>query len=259
MENIIIDHISFNPQYAVEARSSIGGRSEQQDRAYACCDSHGIFALVCDGMGGTEDGEMASETTVSTVRQAYKEYLTNRNDMPTSFLYQAMVAADKEVSERIDNKTGGTTMVAVLISDALLYWISVGDSRLYILREGELLQVTRDHNYLLRLNELKSQGRISDNYFQSEAVRGDALISYIGLGNIDLFDLTQSGFELRHGDRILLTTDGLFRIVPSELIQSIMDSKEEIALRADNLLNEVSKQSDEQAQDNTTFILIDAV
>lgn len=259
MENVILDRVSDNPRYAIEARSCIGGRRDQQDRAYAYCDEHDVFALVCDGMGGAVDGGIASETAVSAMRQAYKDYLTNKIEAPSSFLHRAMVIADKDVSERIDYKAGGTTMVVVLIRNGLLYWLSVGDSRLYILRSGELLQVTRDHNYLLRLNELKERGEISDNLYRKEADRGDALISYIGLGDITLFDLTQSGFELKNGDRLLLATDGLFKVLPQTLMQGIIEAEIDISLRADSLIAELSRQAEVQTQDNTTFIIVDVL
>jgi PPM family protein phosphatase len=258
MENIIFERISPNPGYAVEARSCIGGRCEQQDRAYLRCEAQRVFALVCDGMGGGADGGLASETAVASMRQSYKEARDTADD-PASFLYRAMLAADHAVSKALQAQAGGTTAVAALICGKLLYWLSVGDSRLYILRSGELLPVTRDHNYSLRLNALWDRGEISAELYKKEARRGDALISYLGLGGISLFDLTQEGFPLSRGDKLLLATDGIFKILPADSIKRVIGSGLTLPARADALIQEISLQSEEQAQDNATFILIDVL
>lgn len=238
----------------------MGGRSEQQDRAYVCCNEQNIFAVLCDGMGGSTDGGIASDAAIAAMRRAYKEYILNEfQDTPPSFLYRAMLTADQDVSKRIDYKAGGTTLVTAFIQDDLLYWLSVGDSRLYVLRSGELLQVTRDHNYRLRLNELKARGEITDIQYKKESKRGEALISYIGLRNITLFDLTQTGFKLQSGDRLLLATDGLFKVLSSVQIKTVMDAHADISVRADSLIKQVLGKSTEQILDNTTFIIIDAL
>lgn len=257
MENVIWDQVSANRRCTVEIRSCIGGRKEQQDRAYVHCEKDEIFAVLCDGMGGTANGEVASDTAITTMRNAYIEYKTNKTDTPSSFLYRALLAADKNVLEKICYKTGGTTMVSVLICDNILFWLSIGDSRLYILRSGEFLQVTRDHNYMLRLNELKRRKKISDSFYRREINRGDALISYIGLGNITLFDLTKTGLELRTEDKLLLATDGLFKIIPLDVTKNIMERKISLSSRADLLMSKIAELCEHKAQDNTTFIIID--
>lgn len=258
MENIIFENIDSTSGYAVEARSCIGGRHEQQDRAYICREKRRVFALVCDGMGGGADGGLASTLAVSSMQRSYGEDSSKADD-PVSFLYRAMLTADQVVSEKFQHQVGGTTAVAALISGQLLYWLSVGDSRLYILRDGEFLQVTRDHNYSLRLNALKNHGEISDELYDKEALRGDALISYLGMGGISLFDLTQEGFPLYRDDRILLMSDGVFKTLPAASIKEAVGSCRGISARADSLIQEISIQSEKQVQDNATFILIDVL
>lgn len=260
MENVIIERVAANPRYDIAARSHIGGRAEQQDRACICCDERRIFALICDGMGGAADGGIASEAALAAMRQAYQEYLDHQDDeSPSAFLYRAMGLADRNVSRKIEYRAGGTTLVAALIQDGLLFWLSVGDSRLYILRSGELLQVTRDHNYFLRLEELKSQGTISDAQYKKEAERGEALISYIGQGEITLFDLTRTGLALQSGDKLLLATDGLFKVIQPARMQRAMEESCGISARADLLLKQVLEEHDRAALDNTTFIMIDTL
>lgn len=258
MDNIVLDLDVNSAFLEIEARSDIGGRSEQQDQAYVHSFQNHAFAVVCDGMGGTADGELASRLAIDTMRQAYsREYHTTSDK--ASFLYNAMKLADEQVLHTVGQETGGTTMVAVIIHDHYLFWLSVGDSRIYIFRSGQLLQVTRDHNYFLRISELLERGAITEEVYLQEAKRGDALISYIGKGSITLFDLTETGFELQKNDYILLTTDGLFKAIPDSLISEILCSSLSTKERADTLIQKATHYVQRDFQDNTTFILINII
>lgn len=258
MDNIILDLDINSAFFEVEARSDIGGRSEQQDKAYAHISQSHAFAVVCDGMGGAENGDLASGLAVDAMCQAYSSEYHSSTDKAL-FLYNAMKRADEQVVNTIGHETGGTTMVAVIIHDRCLFWLSVGDSRIYISRLGQLLQVTRDHNYFLRINELLERGIISEEVYLRELKRGDALISYIGKGNITLFDLTETGFELQKDDCILLTTDGLFKTLPDSLIGEILCSSLNTKEKADLLIEKATHYVQRDFQDNTTFILINII
>lgn len=258
MDNIVFDLDADSAFLEVEARSDIGGRSEQQDQAYVHISQNHAFAVVCDGIGGAADGELASRLATDTMRRAYSGKYHATSDKAL-FLYNAMKLADEQVLHAIGQETGGTTMVAAIIHDRYLFWLSVGDSRIYIFRSGQLLQVTRDHNYFLRIGELLEKGVISEEAYLQEAKRGDALISYIGKGNITLFDLTETGFELQKDDYILLTTDGLFKAIPDSLINEILCSTLNTKGKADMLIQRAMSYVQRDFQDNTTFILINII
>lgn len=257
MKNIKIDYNDENLKYKIEARSCVGARKYQQDQAYAYVDKNKLLALICDGMGGCKDGGIASKTVVSKMQEYYKKYIEKQNILPNDFLYNAMCLADKAVIENIGEKAGGTTISAVLIEDKLLYWLSVGDSRIYIFRADESLQVTREHNYFLQLNELKKQKIISEKFYSKEKTRGSQLISYLGKGNITLFDLTQTAFGLQKGDKLLLATDGVFQFLTENEIKDIFLSKNDISNKADFLIKKILEFSKTEFQDNATFIIVE--
>lgn len=260
MDNVIIESLAPQLRYRIEARSDIGGRSEQQDFAYVGMDEHGAFAVLCDGMGGTADGGSASRIAASVMCGEYADYCCRREqESVTSFLYHAMVTADDVVSRRLKHRPSGTTMVAACLNDYRLHWISAGDSRLYILRSGELVQATRDHNYFLRLREMLESGKISDEIFDRESRRGEALISYVGMGGITLFDLSQQELMTRPGDMLLLATDGLFRVLNHEDIRSTLLTDSDIMEKADRLMELVGLRAEKSVQDNTTFILLEVL
>lgn len=255
MNNINIEQISKNPYYAIEVRSDVGNRTEQQDQAYIHISKENIFAVVCDGMGGILGGGLASKTAISSIQHSYRDYLAGEAEDCPSFLYQAMRTADRAV--KVDRNAGGTTMVAIMISHNQLYWASVGDSRLYIMRSKELLQVTRDHNYCLQLDEMLKRKQIQPGWYGRKADRGEALISYIGKGEIGLYDLTQAGFILHRRDALLLTTDGLFKSLSHDELSNIISSNMSTPEKSDFLLRCAQSKSEENMRDNTTFVMID--
>ena len=259
MNNMELEFAGQPANYLVEARSYIGGRSHQQDFAYVHGAERSLFAVLCDGMGGTLDGGFASATAISAMKECYQNVCAQLSEADAPrFLMQSMNAADERVFHAVKRGAGGTTMVAVYLADDCLYWLSVGDSRLYISRSQEFVQATRDHNYFLRLGEMLERNEISPRVYRQESAKGEALISYIGMGGITLFDLTQTGMAVQPKDRFLLSTDGLFRVVTPEAMQAILDADLPLPEKADQLMGLITGYENQAVLDNTTFIIIEA-
>lgn len=255
MDDVLIERITVNSQCSAYAASDIGGREEQQDRAYIRIDESRLLAILCDGMGGCVGGGTASSITVDIFRDLYDRMRTGELD-EVAFLYQAMTRADAQVAYRVGKERGGTTLAATVVHGDMLYWISAGDSRIYIMRDGELLQVTRDHNYFLRLSHLYSSGEISEERFKAETENGEALLSYIGKGGIDLFDLTRTGFKLCTGDVVLIMSDGLYKAIPVNEMVDILRSEIPKSEMADSLVRRASEYISKPYRDNATLITI---
>ena len=257
MDHITIEKHGSGLLYEVQLRSDIGGRDEQQDSAYAYTDDSTAFAIVCDGMGGTEDGGQASRIAVDAMRELLNEYLEKRPRCgAVEFLQRSMLWLDAQVTHALGRRRGGTTAVAVILQKEKLYWFSVGDSRLYVFRNGELVQATRDHNYFLRLNEQLQNGEISREFYEQESTRGEALISFLGVGGFPVYDLTNVPLELMDGDILLLTSDGLYKAIHPELILHILRSNDSLEAKADKLMAQITVLKNTVALDNTTFALL---
>lgn len=258
IDNIDVENTAESQFYSIAARSDIGNRDQQQDHACLYLSQNQVFAAVCDGMGGMPDGDIASKEAVQAVKSSY---LTNPPGMENSIpgmLIDAMRAADKAVASRTHGM-GGSTLVSIFISAMQLFWISVGDSRLYIVRDGKIVQATRDHNYRLRLDEMLQARKIGLAEYEKENCRGDALLSYLGKGDVNLYDLTRTAFPLQHGDSIFLTTDGVFRAINSLRLCEILSSEYSASKKADTIIQLVREKAAAQAQDNSTFVLIDVL
>lgn len=257
MEHISLEEYGDIRPCEVQMRSDIGGREEQQDSGYAYTDPSVTFSIICDGMGGAACGAQASALAVESMRQMLESYLAGEADCSvTEFLLEAVSELDMRVTHELGKYKSGTTAVAVFIQDQKLFWFSVGDSRLYIFRNGDLVQATRDHNYFLRLREELESGEITPEQFRQESERGEALISFLGIGGLSVYDLTNTPLNLREGDILLLTTDGLYKALPEEMICHILRGAESLSEKADKLMSQINVLKNSIVLDNTTFALI---
>ena len=242
--------------YTLTHRSILGTRAEQQDCCFAQNTQNTAFAVVCDGMGGLGYGSKASAVAMAALRELFAQK-QQAQPMPEFFL-RAVDVLDECVVNLKDSKgekcNAGTTIVAAAIDDNKLHWLSVGDSRLYILRGNEIAQITRDHNYFLSLKKMKQNAEITTLQFYQEAKRGEALISYIGMGGVQIMDINEAPFQLLPGDIILLTTDGLTKALQdNEILAILRDGNLEQAL--DHLIKQATKKA-VRSQDNTTCVAI---
>lgn len=217
-------------------------RKTNQDRALY---SPGVGA-VADGMGGHLGGEQAATLTI--------EIMSRLADDPTrERLLDTVRAANRAVfeeSERPELRGMGTTIVAAALHshERRVTMVNVGDSRGYRLRDNELEQVTVDHSLV---EELVRQGRITQEEAASHPQR-NIVTRALGLSNeveIDVFDL-----DARHGDRLLLCSDGLFNEVDVDVIAEQLRTIPE-ADRCAEVLVELAREGG--GRDNISVVLLD--
>jgi len=246
----------MEPKYHIAMKSIAGTRDEQQDSSFYHADKNYVFAVICDGMGGMDEGHIASFMTVEKIKSLY--FAKNEFEDYPSFFLRIVDILDENVMflKNCDGKriSSGTTIVTAAIEDDKLFWLSVGDSRLYLIRNNEIVQVTRDHNYFMDLNKLKKDNKINQNQYETESKKGDALISFIGMGGIQIMDINKQPFRLIKGDTVLLTSDGLYKALTNEEILILLKN-DNIEISANNLM-EKSVEKSMIFQDNTTFIVI---
>ena len=214
----------------VSANQILGSRATQQD-AFAVSESvvalssdkASAWALVCDGMGGMASGELASGTTCDIMKQILTTTLLD--DSIPEVLQQGVRFANadvKKLSENLDG-TAGTTLVCTVIDGNKLYYIAVGDSRIYICRNNEFVQVNRDHNYYLELTEMVKKGEITQEEAQADPQK-EALISFVGIDNLEIIDFNKEPLMLQNGDIILLCSDGLTKVLTDDEIKEFIKS-----------------------------------
>lgn len=249
-----------NSDFDISVISAIGDRSEQQDSyGYNLRSDEGMI-VVCDGMGGRDAGRLASDIAVQNILDAYKSSCDW--DQISDFLIDCANSADKTISNLCDKNgspmNAGTTMVSVIIKEKSLYWCSVGDSRAYLFRNGEFVQFTQDQNYKTVLDEKLRADMISENEYNAEMKRGEALISFLGIGNLSLIDYNSLPLQLEQNDKIIIMTDGLYKVLENDEIARILDNFNNIEDALTALEIKIKKQAKNKNinRDNMTVALI---
>ncbi len=252
-----VDKTNLQPVLQYGESSIPGTRSMQQDSLLTAVNSPFFAAVVCDGMGGLEGGEVASRTAVNRFQKDFMKLSGQENI--ADFLYEEAEALDEEVyglkTEEGQFLDAGTTIVSVIICQDQMYWMSSGDSKIYFIRDGKLSTLTREHNYRLSLDILKKRGMISEEDYISESEKGDALISYLGMGNLSLIDGNRETIWLNRGDMVLLCSDGLYKSMSEEEILGIMLKYKNVQKMAAALTDAVTEKGF-SSQDNTSVIVL---
>lgn len=201
-------------------------RSENQDRVFTEFLAENIaVAVVCDGMGGASSGGVASQLAIDAVVSRIKENFrpdmkpnSIRNLMLTSVHYANTVVYDKS-REDIDKNGMGTTCVAALVVDKMIYLVSVGDSRGYLLTDEGIKQITTDHTYV---EMLFRSGQITREEAKNHHMR-NVITKAVGVESdveVDYFELEESG-----NFALLLCSDGLTNYCTDEQIYQTVYGK----------------------------------
>lgn len=232
------------------ARSDVGlVRSNNQDSAYA-----GPHLLaVADGMGGHAGGDVASSVAVAHLAPLDDE--AHGPDDALSELNQALTTAHDELLARAEENPElaglGTTVTALLRSGNKLAMAHIGDSRAYLLRDGELTQVTTDHSFV---QHLVNTGKITAEEAERHPQRS-VLLRVLGDFDMEIVP-DMSVREARAGDRWLLCSDGLSGVVSADTLAQTMREVADIDACADQLVQLALRGG---APDNVTVVLGDVV
>lgn len=189
----------------------VGDRENQQD-SFGITDvtDTRLFAVVADGMGGGANGAEVSSIVTSHMLAGFRSSDDAQN--PAELLLKMVMEAQSKTRSFITKKgdaVSGSTLVAAILKNGELYFISVGDSRIYLLRGGTMIQLNREHVFASELDERAARGEITPHAARNDPQRG-SLTSYIGIKDRLQTDGNSKPIALAPGDRLLLMTDGVF-------------------------------------------------
>lgn len=246
-------------QLVCAAEQSLGERDDQED---ACAmvplddQQDAVLLVVADGMGGHAAGEQASRAAVGAFCDAVKQGYANGTAAPPDLLRSALQAGNAAIQAQTNAHPElqgmGSTLVAVLAREQRLWWISVGDSHLYLIRDRQLRKLNTDHSYGGYLNRMAEAGhRIEPD----QRYKRNMLMSALTGEPIPEIDVSEEPLALQLGDRLLLASDGVNSIGEGALIQHSAWSAtaEEYAKSLIQAVAEAKKSH----QDNTTVVALD--
>ena len=216
--------------------------------------SKGLLLVLADGMGGYAGGAMASRTAILHFVDRFMASGGEVNARLQQGLDWAnqQIAAQKQENARYAQM--GCTLVAAYIASNRLYWVSVGDSMLYLCRGAELLRLNEDHSMAPVLEGMVDIGRMTAQEAASDG-RRNQLRSVVSGEEISLVDLPEEPVSLYDGDYLLLASDGL-QSVPEQEVCEIIRSGAEASM--EDLTTELIvavKDKGVGNQDNTSLIL----
>src|SRR3954468_986629 len=223
-------------------------RSNNQDSGF----SGSQLFVVADGMGGHAGGDVASAIAVNRIAETDTAHYSSPQDAEFA-LQSALVAANQLLAETVfehPELTGmGTTVSAMIRVGDSMAIAHIGDSRIYLLRDGELSQVTTDHTFVQRLVD---SGRITP---EEALIHPRRSVLMRVLGDIDQApEIDTSIVTTVPGDRWMLCSDGLSSYVTEDRIRSVMGDHASPSDVADRLVREALEQG---APDNVTVIVAD--
>ena len=252
----------MQPSVDIGVESVIGSREEQQDAvitsSYKDYDQDKrMIAVLCDGMGGLSGGAKVSRYCSEMMYQSFNamKAAESYHDFFSNVLYKL----DREVKAMTCDGSkplgGGSTLVSAIIQNGTLSWASVGDSRMYMVRQGKLLQITRDHNFLSILMERVGRGQMTVEEALAHPKR-EALISFIGMGGLRIVDAIEQPMQLLAGDYLVMCSDGVYRgITDIEMVQALYENEFCMQKAAEQMVQTVLNKNI-RGQDNASVIAI---
>ncbi len=223
-----------------------------------------LFAIVADGIGGHKAGEIAAELAVDMIcDEVGKSDASQASEIMRKAIEKASSHIFTQGEQNEDQLGMGTTVACIFVIQNRLYIASVGNSRIYLLRDNFLNQINKDHSWV--------QEAIDDNLLDPDRARkhpyANVISRYIGgpgivdvdlrlwldPSDLDAQALFNQGVELIKGDRLLLCSDGLNDMVYDKDIQEILSSNN-IKLAVEKLIDEANQNG---GLDNITLVLLE--
>lgn len=234
----------------VMALSDVGRVRSNNEDVFRILEDQMVF-IVCDGMGGHQAGEIAAEIAAKDLSEVLSQpdALTPANfkEVIPDLLKGINTKIMSMSSENDNYRNMGTTMVLAKVIDQVLYVANVGDSRCYILRDGVLNQISKDHSLVAELVKI---GSISASEAENHP---DKNIITSALGVDEAFDIFMDEVSLTGVSHILLCSDGLSNMLSSQQITDLLEVEpfEKVVEKLVQTANELG------GQDNITVICIE--
>lgn len=242
-------------QLSVAAGTDVGRiRAGNEDSLYADADRERGLFIVADGMGGHAAGEVASEMAVQIVARDLADVRDPTLAQGAARMAEALRAANRAIYERTireaEKQGMGTTASCLLVGQGRYLIGHIGDSRIYLLRDGVFRQITKDHSYV--------QEQVDAGFLTPEQARyhpySNVITRCVGANAVVEPDVLTG--ELRNGDLFLLASDGLTGMLEDPQLKRILESAQTPGRIVNSMITEANRRG---GLDNITAIVIQVV
>lgn len=205
-------------KFSVFQVSRKGGRARNEDRmGYCYTKASGLFVLA-DGMGGHPDGEVAAQLALQTVSAYFQKTARPTIGAVPEFLASALMAAHHQILRYAAEKgmldSPRTTLVVAVLERRTIHWAHCGDSRLYLVRDGQLVTRTRDHSFSEQQAHLQ---------LRPDQINRNILFTCLGSPQRPIYEIS-GAVPLKFGDKVLLCSDGLWGALGDDAIVNYLSA-----------------------------------
>lgn len=252
------------PAYDIALILDQGQRDTQEDavaaRSFDAVDAG--YVVIADGMGGHEAGEVASDLVISSWRTALDSELDGDelneiaaiDALPLAAM-QANAAIANHNEEQGSGFNMGSTLLGVMLLGPRVFWISIGDSPLYLFREGELTQINEDHSMAPVIDAKIASGELSEAQARAHPDRNQ-LTSVIMGGAIPKVDCPEDPLAMSSSDILILGSDGLQYLSNAEIQSILRDHSQALAQEIAGALLQAVQAKNDPDQDNLSIAIV---
>lgn len=244
--------IGGNLSVAIGNAQIIGTREKQDDSFATSIMPYGVMAIVADGIGGYINGNLASKIAVETYLDEFER--RNATDNISYYFQTSAVLSNGRIRDEFGEAKGGTTAVAVVLAEGKMYWTSVGDSNIAVIRNRRLIEINRKENVKNWLEDQYLAGAIN-----KEAAMGGPmdkrLVNYLGYDGFKKASESDRPILLKKKDQILIYSDGVEVIGQIEL-ENIMSRKGTAQKKAEMIMEAIGNKK-VNSKDNSTIIILE--
>ncbi len=259
---LLLDTIALYTRYPSKKKEgpmigksmTIGGREVQEDQIGDMETAAGVMAVLADGAGKAYGGRIASRTAVNTCLDIFSDYNAFYN--PQYFFRKAFHCANKEILKVLgDESRGSASMGCVMVRAGYLYYALVGNVKVCVYREGNLVPISSGHTVAVLAEQKFHEGTISREDALT-LLNNKRLYNYLGQDGFRDIELFDAPVRMKQGDIAVLMSDGVYELLGTREIEAVLGKKADCQQKAYDII-ELVNQAPGEDKDNASIILLE--
>ncbi|WP_317368591.1 serine/threonine-protein phosphatase [uncultured Tyzzerella sp.] len=239
-------------KYEFGASMTIGDREIQEDNYNFIESNNGFLGILADGMGKKFGGKISSQIAVNTFIELFEQF--DAFDNPNYFFQKAFTVANREILKNLDDDRCGACVSAILIRNNMLFYSLVGNIKIAVYRNGDLIPVSTGHTINMLAEDKYKSGKLTRESAIS-LLEEKRLYNYVGqdgFKNIEFFD---EPINLKYGDIVALISDGIYEFLSWKEIENELNKNINTQKMAFNIIEKINI-SQKENKDNASIFLV---
>lgn len=239
-------------KYEVGASMTIGNREIQEDNYNFVESNNGFLAALADGMGKKFGGKISSQIAVNTFIELFEQF--DAFDNPNYFFQKAFTLSNREILKNLDDDRCGACVSTVLIRNNMLFYSLVGNIKIAVYRNGDLIPVSTGHTINMLAEDKYKNGKLTRES-AINLLEEKRLYNYVGqdgFKNIEFFD---EPISLKYGDIVALISDGVYEFLSWKEIENELNKNIGTQKMAFNIIEKINI-SQKENKDNASIFLV---